>query len=172
MGYTTDFEGVIGIEPPLNASEISYLREFNESRRQKRTKGPLFVGGTGYHGQGDDSDIIDGNRPDPDQPGLWCQWVPRDDGADLEWDGVEKFYNAAEWMKYIVVNLLAPSAQGYVARHVDEDPRLYHFTFNHVLNGVIEAQGEDPDDMWRLIVENNVAKVAQTETIYGEAKPI
>jgi hypothetical protein len=172
MGYDTTFEGSIGIEPPLNPSEISFLIDFNNSRRQKRSKGPLYVNGTGYRGQGNDDDVLDGNRPDPDQPGLWCQWVPSEDGSSLEWDGVEKFYHSAEWMKYIVENLLGASAQGYVARHVDEDPRLYHFTFNHVLNGQIEAQGEESDDMWLLVVEHNVVKVAQSETIFGKPIPI
>ena len=30
-----------------------------------------------------------------------------------------------------------------------------HFTFDHELNGVIDAQGEDDDDRWRLVVTGN-----------------
>jgi len=165
VGYDTQFDEYVTIEPPLNASEISYLIDFAGTRRMNRRMGPLFV-------DGGEADIIDGNRPPEGQPGLWCQWVPNKEGTALEWDQGEKFYESAAWMKYLIDNLLALSAQGYVARHVDEDPRLYHFTFNHVLNGTIYAQGEDPDDRWMLVVENNVVKVANSELVYGEAKPI
>jgi hypothetical protein len=40
MGYTTDFIGHIGIDPPLNEAEQSYLRAFAESRRWDRPGGP------------------------------------------------------------------------------------------------------------------------------------
>lgn len=167
MGYDTTFDGSIRIEPPLNASEISFLTDFAESRRMHRTKGPLFVGGGGFHGQDNEADVLNNNRPDPDQPGLWCQWVPTDDGTALEWDGGEKFYESPQWMKYIIEKLLAPSAQGYVARHVNEDPRLLHFTFNHVLNGEIEAQGEESNDRWWLVVKDNVVGVAEAISTRG-----
>ena len=32
---------------------------------------------------------------------------------------------------------------------------FWHFTFDHELNGVIDAQGEDDDDRWRLVVTGN-----------------
>ena len=172
MGYNTDFDGQVTIDPPLNESEISFLSEFATTRRMNRSKGPLYVEGEGYRGQNGDEDVIDGNRPHPDQPGLWCQWVPTDDGKALKWDEGEKFYHAAEWMKYIVENLLAPSAQGYVARHVNEDPRLFHFTFNHKVNGEILAQGDESSDTWMLVVNNNVVGVAWGETVYGKPEPV
>lgn len=172
MGYDTDFEGSVSIDPPLNASEISFLTSFSESRRMHRSKGPLFVEGDGYRGQNGDADVIDNNRAHPDQPGLWCQWVPSESGADLEWDEGEKFYNAAEWMKYIVENLLGASARSYIDQHVGEDDRLRHFTCDHLVSGVIEAQGEDPEDQWRLVVEHNVVKVAKAETVFGKPIPI
>ena len=56
MGYTTTFEGSISIEPPLNEQEISFLRDFNDTRHVNRTRGPLYVGD-------DHADIINSNEP-------------------------------------------------------------------------------------------------------------
>ena len=168
MGYTTEFEGEIFIDPPLNDDEISLLKDLSETRRMDRTKGPLFVRGTGFAGQGRDEDILDYNDPHPDQPGLWCQWIPGRLGDYLEWNGAEKFYFAEEWMKYIIHNLLAPSARPYIDAHIDEDPRLASFTANHTLNGEIEAQGEDPDDRWKLIVVDNKVMVSRAVVSYSE----
>lgn len=68
-------------------------------------------------------------------PGNYCQWEPTHDGTALGWDGGEKFYHSVEWMEYLIKMFLRS---------------------NHVLNGVIDAQGEDMDDRWRLVVKNNV----------------
>src|SRR5690349_23867728 len=85
MGYTTYFNGSIDIVPPLNEDEISFLKDFATTRRMHRANGPLFVKGEGHYGQGHGPDeIYDSNRPDPDQPGLWCQWVPSEDGTYID----------------------------------------------------------------------------------------
>lgn len=153
MGYHTDFSGVVSVTPPLNADEQSFLEDFNRSRRMKRVKGPLFVLGN------DDSrvlDVIDGNRPDPTQPGLWCKWEPADDGHIIQWDGAEKFYDSEEWMRFLIDNLLSEKGKEYVDKYHSGDPRLNRFTFNHTVNGMIEAQGEIEDDKWVLVVKDNV----------------
>lgn len=137
-----------------------------------RKRGPLFITDVEGHGQRRDPDIIDYNDPDPSQPGLWCQWAPADDGTFLEWDGGEKFYNSAEWMKFIIENLLSEKAKPYLEKHGNEDPRLHYFTANHVLNGEISAEGEDSDDRWTLVVKDNVTMVATAELTYGDPKPI
>lgn len=168
MGYTTYFSGSVDIQPPLNEYEISFLEDFNKSRRMNRTKGPLFVKGSGFSGQGRDEDVLDFNNPHPDQPGLWCQWTPTAD-TTIEWDQGEKFYYAAEWMDYIVTNLLAPSARAYIDAHIDEDERLKHFTCNHVVDGVIEADGEESDDFWQLVVKNNKVLTQDGRVLYGPA---
>jgi hypothetical protein len=69
---------------------------------------------------------------------IWCKWEPNEDGTLLTWNYDEKFYDAAEWMKYLVDRLAATG---------------------HVLNGTIEARGEEWDDRWDLIVEDNVVYV-------------
>jgi len=113
MGYTTDFAGTIEVVPAITNEDAYYLDEFSETRHQE-----VSIGG--------------------DFPGIWCHWVAIDNhlgNSAIGWDGSEKFYSSAEWMKHIIDNILAP--KGYM------------------LNGEIEAQGEDPEDRWRLVVKNN-----------------
>jgi hypothetical protein len=151
MGYTTEFQGSIQIQPPLNDAEIEYLRKFNDTRRMDRAKGPYFVDGTGEFGQGHDADIRDFNRPPAGQPGLWCHWTPTNGGTAIEWDGGEKFYHADAWMAYLIDHFLKPGAEASKSN----DPQFNQFTFDHVCNGVIKAQGEDMDDRWKMLVEDN-----------------
>lgn len=168
MGYQTEFEGRIEIEPPLNPHEIAYLKRFNESRRMDREQGPYYCG-TGPYGQDVEADVRNQNRPDSSQPGLWCNWAPTEDGTALEWDGAEKFYDSEEWMRYIVETFLMPGCniQGEMADLSINDslypgryyaPEFEHFTFDHVLTGTINAQGEELDDTWDLVVSNNFVK--------------
>jgi hypothetical protein len=122
MGYTTNFEGTITVNPPLNAAEAAYLREFADRRH-------------------DDT---------PSVPSFYCQWVPTDDGAGIEWDQGEKFYEAEEWMRYLVDHFLKDGAEAM------GQPGFEGFLFGHVLNGTIAAQGEEAGDRWDLVVTGNV----------------
>lgn len=167
MGYTTKFNGHIKVVPALNASEVAYLTKFSRTRRMLRRNGPYFVDGSGDYGQGRDFDIIDYNSPPEGQPELWCQWISID-SSSIEWDGGEKFYSACEWMEYLIDHFLK---RGAVASQ-GNDPFSYftNFTFNHVLNGTINAQGEDLDDTWRLVVLDN--KVTRVDSLCDEAEVI
>ncbi|MFD0351416.1 hypothetical protein ACFQ0M_45920 [Kitasatospora aburaviensis] len=149
MGYTTTFTGRIAVEPPLNEQETTYLRKFAGTRRMDRDNGPYYVDGTGYAGQGRDADIREYNKPPAGQPGLWCKWEPTADGAAIEWNRHEKFYDSPEWLAYLVDHFLKPGA------HAHGKPGFENFTFDHVLNGVIDAQGEESWDTWKLIVRDN-----------------
>lgn len=165
MGYTTEFRGQISVSPPLNAEEIAYLKKLNDTRRMNRTQGPYFVDGDGYMGQGGPKDgdtIIDANCPPRGQPGLWCHWVPTEDGKAIYWDGGEKFYDSAEWMAYVIDHFLKPGA---IAKSA-----LPFLQANHVCNGEIEAQGEDSSDRWYLIVKNN-AVATQDAVFHRVGKP-
>lgn len=157
MGYTTTFEGQVAVVPPLSKEEIDFLNKFAATRRMNRTKGPYFVDGTGSHGQGQDADIRDHNAPPQGQPGLWCQWVPTEDGAAIEWDGGEKFYDSVEWMAYLIEHFIgsAPKAKAQLP-----------FLQAHTLNGVIEAQGEESGDIWRLIVKDNEVRAKKARIVY------
>lgn len=150
MGYTTEFTGSISITPPLSAQEQAYLEKFAGTRRMERTRGPYFVGGTGFAGQGHDPDILDYNQPPAGQPGLWCQWVANAEGDALVWDEGEKFYYAPEWMQYLIDHFL-----GKTPIVVALYPELGSLFTGHSLSGRIEAQGEDAEDRWSLIVQDN-----------------
>jgi len=163
MGYTTDFEGKITIEPPLNIKEFKYLETFASTRRMNRKNGPYYLG-TGNFGQAREADIIDYNSPPDDQPGLWCQWVPTEDGEGLEWDGGEKFYNATEWMQYLIDHFLGDDP---IAKKVDAD---FDFLQGHTLNGTIYAQGEEPGDIWKIVVKDNVVKEVGASIVYDDEK--
>ncbi len=158
MGYTTEFDGSVSIEPPLSAEEVSYINKFSSSRRMHRKNGQYFVDGTGDFGQNQDDDVIDHNHPDPSQPGLWCQWVASDDGTTLEWDGGEKFYEATAWMEYFMEHFIGatPLAQ-----------KDLPFLTGHKCNGEIEADGEESDDNWLLIVKDNIVTTKTGKVVYG-----
>lgn len=172
MGYTTDFEGSVTVTPPLNAHEIAYLKRFAESRRMHRQNGPYFIG-SGFYGQGDDPDIVDNNQNPPEQFSLWCDWEPTEDGTTIGWNGTEKFQNSPQWMTYLIDTFLKPGAAVTAEMASPVLGRVYpdefaHFTFDHVVEGTIEAQGEDADDRWRLVVTANVVTVQQARIVWGD----
>lgn len=150
MGYTTAFQGRIQIDPPLSAAEIDYLSRFSGTRRMDRALGPYHVDGQGFHGQAHEGDIRNYNSPPPCQPGLWCQWIPTEDGSALEWDGGEKFYSAPEWMAYLRTHFISLGASSIL------DPGSAPSCFTrHRMSGEIFAVGEDStQDLYRLSVSD------------------
>lgn len=90
-------------------------------------------------------DVIDFNRSPRTQPGLWCQWTPTSDNQGIEWDGDEKFYAYVEWLRYIIVNFLAPK--------------------NYVLNGQVSYHGDDATDSGIIVVKDNVAEKREVGTL-------
>ena len=164
MGYTTDFEGVVSIDPPLTKEQVEYLQLFSETRRMKRDpkicekmedpkrisvglpvgiEGEFFVGGLGFCGQDDDSSVVDSNNEPRTQHSLWCDWTVNDEGTVLEWNGSEKFYSYVEWLEYIIENFMK--------------------RWNRILNGTISYQGEDEEDFGVIYVRDNIV-----ERIEGE----
>lgn len=125
-------------------------------------EGEYFVHNDGNCGQNEDDSILDYNQAPGQmpydanmpfntrynesqrriksgecQPGLWCQWVVNgDDPQTLTWDGGEKFYNYVEWLRYLI-------------KHFFE-------RWNVKLNGEIRWQGEEPEDMGLIVVNDNV----------------
>lgn len=155
MGYTTEFRGSLTIEPPLSAEEVHFLKRFSDTRRCQRKEGPYYVAperGPDVSfdqsiGQ-DFENVIAPNTPPTGQPGLWCQWVPSEDGKTIGWNGGEKFYDSFEWMQYLIDHFIgsAPLAKGV---------KGFRFLKPHTLNGEIEAQGEEMEDRWKLICKKN-----------------
>ena len=129
MGYTTNFKGKFTLDKPLRPEHTAYLHAFADTRRMKRdphkasmmpdqrraavglpigVEGGYFVGGYGFAGQDRDASIIDYNQEPTEQPGLWCKWIPTDDGTGIKWSGAEKFYDYVEWLNYLIDHFLTP----------------------------------------------------------------
>lgn len=169
MGYHTDFRGKFNLNKPLSPEHKAFLNKFNETRRMKRKQsvavkledpvriaaglpigkeGAYFVGAKGHCGQDTDDSVVDYNTPPSGQPGLWCQWVPNEDGTAIEWDGGEKFYEYVAWIEYLIKNFLAP--------------------WGYVLNGKVEWSGEDCGDIGMIAIDNNEVKVKNGRVVYEE----
>lgn len=163
MGYHTDFSGQFSLSTPLTHSQNKYLTIFSNTRRMKRNPDKIytlespnmeclgllkelnlplgiegeFYGGNGFMGQDNDESVINHNMPPSTQPGLWCQWIPNEDGTAIVWDEGEKFYEYVEWIKYLIKNFFIP--------------------WNIKLNGTVTWQGEEPTDAGEIkIIDNNV----------------
>lgn len=159
MGYTTEFNGSFAVTPALKPEHKAYLERFAKTRRMKRDsvkaellpdplrlavglsvglEGGYYVGDDDHaqdFGQARDGSVADGNRPPTNQPGLWCQWVPNENGDCIEWDGGEKFYEYVEWLKYLIQHFLQP--------------------WGYVLTGKCKWQGEESDDRGIITVKDN-----------------
>lgn len=162
MGYDTTFSGSFTFNRPVDKQLRNYVNDFSNTRHMKRDNRKImahypdwqemcFNGELGGGGEyfiapyemfdafpyGDKS-ILDINKPPASQPGLYCQWVVENDGAELVWDGGEKFYNYVEWLEYLISHFFAPC--GYV------------------LNGTVMFDGEDSFDCGAITVTDNVVK--------------
>lgn len=167
MGYTTNFEGAFDITPPLDQQHIDYLNAFSQTRRMGRdaakaaqmpdpvrtavglpigTEGEYFVGGVGFMGQDSDASVLNGNREPSTQPGLWCQWVPSEDGTQLMWDQGEKFYDYTQWLEYIQTHFLNP--------------------WGRTLSGCVSWEGEEDCDTGILGVVNGNIKEYPSDIEY------
>jgi hypothetical protein len=151
MGYTTDFIGHVDIAPALNEAEVAYLGAFSASRRWGRTGGPYEVPG---HPLADERRPVQGNAynvPAPGQPGLWCDWEPCWDGCCLAYNGVEKFYGAVEWLRYLIEHFLQPGAKASRSG----DAAFAHFSFDHVLEGMVVGCRRDNKELFAITVRAN-----------------
>lgn len=168
MGYTTDFDGEFSVTPPLRPEHVAYLQKFADTRRMMRDAdktalrpdpvreavglpvgpdGAYFVGAEGFAGQEHGApDVVNGNIAGGGQPGLWCQWVPSDDGTTIAWDLGEKHYNYVEWIQYLIAHFLAP--------------------WGYTLNGSVQWQGEDSTDMGVIKITNNDVSVGYASITY------
>lgn len=158
MGYTTDFAGAFTVTPQLASEHHVYLEKFAEIRHMKRDPvlakrepdplreavgldvgdwGKHYVGSTSPFGQDWEGagGVVDVNSPPPDCPGLWCNWIPSDDGTKLQWNGGEKFYHYVAWLEYLIEEYLKP--------------------WGHALNGDVTWQGESDGDKGVIHVVNN-----------------
>jgi hypothetical protein len=92
--------------------------------------------------------VVDYNEPSAGQPGLWCLWVPTPDGAGIEWNQVEKFYNYDQWLQYLIDQFLQP--------------------WGYTVSGSVRWSGEREEDVGILEVTGNVVRARVGETRFGE----
>lgn len=157
MGYTTTFDGQFNLNKKLDQETHEFLVKFNQTRRVKRdvdpkygTEGEFYVDGSGDFGQAKEPNITDYNKPPSTQPGLWCQWVPTDEGDAIIWDGGEKFYNYVEWIEYIADKILKP--RGYS------------------LSGEVRWTGEEFGDAGIIKIIDNKVKTLAANITYKEVE--
>jgi hypothetical protein len=154
MGYDTRFEGQFNVTPKLTDKDKKWLLKFSNTRRMKRDpsklkedpkefgfedwgdEGEFYVHGKGFMGQSNDPSVTAHNDPPATQPGLWCHWIPNDDGTAIIFDDdTEKFTGYVEWLQYLLDKFLVP--RGYD------------------LDGMMDWQGDDMGDVGRIIVVHN-----------------
>lgn len=154
MGYSTDFTGHFSVTPTLTSTHAAYFRAFSETRHMIRDEkvcaslldpvreaAILPIGREARFFTGEDvaGSVLAYNNEPEGVPGLWCQWVPTEDGTGIEWDQGEKFYEYEAWLTYLIKTFLDP--------------------WGYELNGTVQYRGEDPEDFGVLVVENNLLKV-------------
>jgi hypothetical protein len=168
MGYSTEFEGSFTVEPPLSAAEVDYLKKYAATRHCEHQPGPYAADGDfGCPGHGSCGGA------GYSLPSLWCDWEPNGDGTEIAWNGTEKFHDADVWIKWIIDHLLGPEASANLGPAEGRAPELRRFTCDHVLNGTVNAQGDDPDDRWQIVIADNVVMRREALMVeFGEATPI
>jgi hypothetical protein len=168
MGYHTHFWGSVSITPPLSQDEIVFLKAFSRTRHVIRDAGPYYIEyvkvGAKSCGRKNGNECE--NLPDDGQPGVWCAWIPSDDGAEILWNGQEKAGYAAEWMQYIIDHFLQPIPLAQQAQ-----PTRFRFLAGHKLDGEFGAQGDESSDRWKLVVRSNQVAVVPIEVIEVELAP-
>ena len=164
MGYSTEFEGELRIEPTLTPAHLIYLQRFAETRRMKRDpwraerlsdpvrvaadlpigpQGAYFVGSVDDFSDSDPS-VVDGNLPHaPFTHSLYCSWVPSQDGTTLVWSGTEKFYEYVGWLEFLIEHFLIP--------------------WRYRLDGRIDWQGDEPDDQGSIFVSGNRVRTVEAQ---------
>lgn len=151
MGYTTKFDGEFAITPSLQHTHWVYLRAFAEIRHMRRDAAQaeqvedeariavgLPIGDEGEYfvaQEWSSPSVIDPDHPPSGQPGLWCQWIPNEQGTALVWNRGESFYDYRKWLEYLIGHFLAP--------------------WGYVLSGTIQWQDEEAGDSGTITVENN-----------------
>lgn len=78
----------------------------------------------------------------------WFDFEFNEEMDGLQWDGTEKFYDADTKMQYLI------------DRAVEKYPELS-------FNGILQAQGEEIDDRWQLVVNDNKVKKVEV-TLKGK----
>jgi hypothetical protein len=80
MGYNTDFEGVIGILPPMTVKDLKTIEKFIENPGSNNA---------GIHTSN-------------------CDFKFNDDGTGILWNGYEKSYEMEVWLPFLITKFFKP----------------------------------------------------------------
>lgn len=105
MGYTTRFDGQFTFDADPT---VSVVRDINALQSMDSPEGA---------------------------PSSYCQWVVSEDLRGIKWDGGEKFYEYADWLQWIIDNILKPA--------------------NLSIRGSVHWRGEDATDSGHIVVEGD-----------------
>ncbi|MEH2069251.1 MAG: hypothetical protein V7K47_13995 [Nostoc sp.] len=130
MGYHTEFQGSFQLDKPLKAEHLAYLKAFSDIRHMKRlvtklekirdpireavglpigAEGAYFIRTSSKNDQQyRHPSILYQNFPPSEQPSLWCDWTPNDDGTKIIWNQAEKFNCYIDWLLYLIKNFFNP----------------------------------------------------------------
>ena len=135
MGYIIEFKGKFNLNKPLSEEHAKFLYDFSRTRHYERLftdddpNGLFFTDPDGiFEPSWKDLDFkeicingtpfdrkkyelskwgcIDFNNITPGMPSFYCQWIPTEDRNAIEWDKQEKFYNAKEWLEFLIKHYL------------------------------------------------------------------
>ena len=107
MGYTTTFYGKFKLSRKLTDEEFTILINFSNASHNHI-----------------------------DHPNNRCSWAPSLDGKNFEWNGVEKFYNAIEWLEFVIDKFFEP--------------------WDILLNGDVKWKGEDENDKGIISIKDSI----------------
>lgn len=157
MGHTTVYEGSVSVTPSLNEHEIAFLERYAGSTSIETPSGPYWFGERTAEDKAYYDRLPGRAIRVSGTPGYRCEWKPDREGTSLAWNGAEKFYHGEKWMQYLIAQFLGPDARlrdelVHPVRGRHYAAQFEHFTFDHVLEGSIEAYCADFEDRWRLVV--------------------
>lgn len=96
------------------------------------------------------NEFFEARHDSPRYPGIWCDLSVANvapNTTELSWNGSEKTYYLAEWIAYVIDHFLKP--------------------LGAVANGSLDASGEEPGDLWRILVEDNVVSTQNGSVSYA-----
>ncbi|HEY3692100.1 MAG TPA: hypothetical protein VGL46_17685 [Pseudonocardiaceae bacterium] len=177
MRCRTHFWGSITVDPPLNEHETTYLKEKVAGDWDAHPRGPYrtrpaesAVTANAIHRGRSATDAP--ALPAQNVPALYCDWVLADDGTTLGIAERETYNDPAGWARYLIDTFLRPGAvlQHDLAHRLagwDYPPELDYFSFDHVCNGEVDAQGQQRDDRWRIAVRDNQLSIQDGYMIFA-----
>lgn len=162
MGFSTMYLGRLDIHPSLNDAEADWLRAFvaidrrfySEPYEVAKNPRALELDRLQRRRSHDEDDALKSLVPRDGTPYPHLDWGPCPAGCCLAWDGTEKSRMAEESLQYLIDHFLRPGAHA----RLDDRPEFEHFTFDHVVNGVIAAERDDTRELFLIVCKDNTIR--------------